>query len=47
MNPNYINDLIECIGNKELSINVISKSGTTLEPAISFRIFRDCWCWKK
>lgn len=41
MNPNYINDLIECIGNKELSINVISKSGTTLEPAISFRIFRE------
>ena len=41
MNPNYINDLIECIGKKDLSINVISKSGTTLEPAISFRIFRE------
>lgn len=41
MSPNYINDLIECIGDKDLSINVISKSGTTLEPAISFRIFRE------
>ena len=41
MNPNYINDLLECIGKKDLSINVISKSGTTLEPAISFRIFRE------
>ena len=41
MNPNYINDLIECIGKKDFSINVISKSGTTLEPAISFRIFRE------
>ena len=41
MSPNYMNDLIECIGNKEVSINVISKSGTTTEPAIAFRIFRE------
>lgn len=41
MNPNYINDLLECIGKKDISINVISKSGTTLEPAISFRVFRE------
>lgn len=41
LNPNYINDLIEVIGNKDLSINVISKSGTTTEPAIAFRIFRE------
>ena len=41
LNPNYINDLIELIGNRELSINVISKSGTTTEPAIAFRIFRE------
>ena len=41
LNPNYINDLIELIGNKDLSINVISKSGTTTEPAIAFRIFRE------
>jgi glucose-6-phosphate isomerase len=41
MSPNYLNDLIECIGNKDISINVISKSGTTTEPAIAFRIFRE------
>ena len=38
LSPNYINDLI---GNKDFSINVISKSGTTTEPAIAFRIFRE------
>ena len=41
LNPNYINDLIDIIGNKDISINVISKSGTTTEPAIAFRIFRE------
>ncbi len=41
LNPNYINDIIDLIGNKNLSINVISKSGTTTEPAIAFRIFRE------
>ena len=41
LNPNYINDIIELIGDKDLSINVISKSGTTTEPAIAFRIFRE------
>jgi len=41
MSPNYLNDLIEVIGNKDLSINVISKSGTTTEPAMAFRIFRE------
>lgn len=41
MSPNYVNDLIELIGNKDLSINVISKSGTTTEPAMAFRIFRE------
>jgi len=41
LNPNYINDIIELIGNKDFSINVISKSGTTTEPAIAFRIFRE------
>ena len=37
----YINDLIELIQDKDISINVISKSGTTTEPAIAFRIFRN------
>ena len=41
LSPNYINDLINLIGNRDLSINVISKSGTTTEPAIAFRIFRE------
>lgn len=41
LNPNYINDIINLIGNRDLSINVISKSGTTTEPAIAFRIFRE------
>jgi len=41
MSPNYLNDLIEVIGNRDVSINVISKSGTTTEPAIAFRIFRE------
>ena len=41
MSPRYILDLIDFIGNKDFSINVISKSGTTTEPAISFRIFRE------
>ena len=41
ISPNYVNDLIECIGDRDVSINVISKSGTTTEPAIAFRIFRE------
>lgn len=41
LSPNYINELIEIIGDKDFSVNVISKSGTTTEPAIAFRIFRE------
>ena len=41
LNPNYINDIIDLIENRDFSINVISKSGTTTEPAIAFRIFRE------
>ena len=41
ISPNYVNELINCIGDKDISINVISKSGTTTEPAIAFRIFRE------
>ncbi len=37
----YINDLLDVLKNKDVSINVISKSGTTTEPAIAFRIFRN------
>ena len=41
LSSTYINDLIELIQDKDFSINVISKSGTTTEPAIAFRIFRN------
>ena len=41
LSPNYMNELIEYINGKDFSINVISKSGTTTEPAIAFRIFRE------
>ena len=41
LSTNYINDLIDYIADKDISINVISKSGTTTEPAIAFRIFRE------
>ena len=36
----YVNELIEYLKDKEFAINVISKSGTTTEPAIAFRIFK-------
>jgi len=41
MSGTYLNDLVELIGDRDLSINVISKSGTTTEPAIAFRFFRE------
>ncbi|QNO15591.1 glucose-6-phosphate isomerase [Alkalicella caledoniensis] len=37
----YLKDLLEVIEGKEIAVNVISKSGTTTEPAIAFRIFRE------
>ncbi|MNW43012.1 glucose-6-phosphate isomerase [Fontibacillus panacisegetis] len=36
----YVNHLLDLIEGKDFSVNVISKSGTTTEPAIAFRIFR-------
>ncbi len=41
LSPNYISELMEAIEGRDFSINVISKSGTTTEPAIAFRIFRE------
>ncbi|MBR2744219.1 MAG: glucose-6-phosphate isomerase [Clostridia bacterium] len=41
LNPTYINEIIDYISDKDVSINVISKSGKTTEPAIAFRIFRN------
>jgi glucose-6-phosphate isomerase len=37
----YIMDIMDIIKDKDISINVISKSGTTTEPAIAFRIFKE------
>ena len=37
----YISGLIDVIGNRDFSVNIISKSGTTTEPAIAFRIFKE------
>lgn len=37
----YISDLLDVIEGKDISVNVISKSGTTTEPAIAFRIFKE------
>jgi len=37
----YVNHLLQLLEGKDISVNVISKSGTTTEPAIAFRIFRE------
>ncbi|MEY8463340.1 glucose-6-phosphate isomerase [Streptococcus merionis] len=37
----YLADLVEYVQDKDFSVNVISKSGTTTEPAIAFRIFKE------
>ena len=41
MSGTYLNDVIDLLGDKSFSINVISKSGTTTESAIAFRVFRE------
>ena len=40
ISSSYLNDVIRIIGDRDFSVNVISKSGTTTEPAIAFRIFK-------
>lgn len=37
----YLYDLIEWLGDKDFSINIISKSGTTTEPSIAFRVLKE------
>lgn len=37
----YLSDLIQVIDDRDFSVNVISKSGTTTEPAIAFRVFKE------
>ena len=40
ISPDYLNTLVKLVKNKDFSVNVISKSGTTTEPALAFRVFR-------
>ena len=40
LSPDALCDTLRLLGDKDFDVNVISKSGTTLEPAVSFRIFR-------
>lgn len=40
ISSSYITELIDVIGDRDFSVNMISKSGTTTEPAIAFRIFK-------
>ena len=40
ISSSYIQGLIDVIGERDFSINMISKSGTTTEPAIAFRVFK-------
>lgn len=37
----YLKHLMDVIGDRDFSVNIISKSGTTTEPAIAFRIFKE------
>lgn len=41
ISPTYLGELFDLLKDKDVSVNVISKSGTTTEPAIAFRIFRE------
>ena len=40
ISPSYLNELLSICEGRDVCINVISKSGTTTEPAIAFRVFR-------
>ena len=41
LSADYLHDVLRQLGDDDFDVNVISKSGTTLEPAVSFRIFRE------
>ena len=41
ISTDYIKGLIDVVGDRDFSINMISKSGTTTEPAIAFRVFKE------
>ncbi|MBR1459090.1 MAG: glucose-6-phosphate isomerase [Oscillospiraceae bacterium] len=40
INPTYLNEIISICEGRDFSVNVISKSGTTTEPALAFRVFK-------
>ena len=40
INPTYLNEVISICKDRDFSVNVISKSGTTTEPALAFRVFK-------
>ena len=40
ISSSYLNDIVKIIGDRDFSVNIISKSGTTTEPAIAFRVFK-------
>ena len=40
INPTYLNEVLSICEGKDISVNVISKSGTTTEPALAFRVFK-------
>ncbi len=41
LSPTYLNEVISLVEGRDFSVNIISKSGTTTEPALAFRVFRD------
>ncbi len=41
ISPAYLKGLLDVVGERDFSVNIISKSGTTTEPAIAFRVFKD------
>ncbi|MDL2232677.1 glucose-6-phosphate isomerase [Ruminococcaceae bacterium OttesenSCG-928-L11] len=41
ISPTYLNEMLALCEGKDVCVNVISKSGTTTEPALAFRVFRD------
>lgn len=41
ISSHYIKGLMDVVGDRDFSVNIISKSGTTTEPAIAFRVFKE------
>ena len=41
ISPSYLSEIVSICEGKDFAVNVISKSGTTTEPAVAFRVFRD------